>query len=242
MTEEKKILITGEDGLCRPIWAANEPLMQHYYDTEWGVPITDEQGMFERVCLEGFQSGLSWRTVLVKREAFREHFEGFDPDAVAQFDADDVEIIKADPRVIRSGPKIQAAIKNARATLELRERAGQIRDELAEGVSVDELSEEDTRLLGFELPNGMYVDDGLAALMWSYRPKVTPTPSSFTEIPTQSEESVTLAKALKKRGFSFVGPTTVYAMMEACGIVDTHLVGSHRRGISGLWNEDGTAK
>ena len=194
-------MIIGEDGLARPAWAAADPLMRSYYDHEWGLPVTDEQGMYERICLEGFQAGLSWATILRKRPAFRAAFAGFDPDAVARFTDDDVERLMLDPGIIRNRLKIVATIRNARATLELRN------------------------------------DGGLVDFVWGFRPASTPRPQVVTEIPTQSAESIALSKALRKRGFSFVGPTTMFALMEAVGIVDTHLVGSHRRGSSGIWRD-----
>lgn len=234
-------VVVGEDGLRRPVWAASEELMRTYYDTEWGDPVTDEHGMFERVCLEGFQAGLSWRTVLVKREALRENFLNFDPDQVATFTDDDVARIKADARIIRSEAKIRAVIKNAQATLRLRQRAHDLRVKVAKSPSAP-LLQHNARLLGFPLANGMVVDDGLPALIWSFQPEQTPTPQDFAHVPTQSEESHHLARLLKKEGFSFVGPTTVFAMFEACGVVDTHLVDSHRRGVSGLWNENGSRR
>ena len=188
-----------EDGLRRPPWAARDPLLREYYDTEWGMPVHDETGLYERLVLEGFQSGLSWVTILRKRPAFREAFAGFSPDAVAAFGAADVERLMADQRIVRNGRKIDAAISNARAVVELRS------------------------------------DGGLAQLIWSYRPEATPEPRVMEEVPTQSPESVALAKELKRRGFRFVGPVTVFALMEAIGVVDTHLMDSHRRGTSGIW-------
>lgn len=191
-----------EDGLRRPPWAARDPLLREYYDTEWGMPVHDEAGLYERLVLEGFQSGLSWVTILRKRPAFREAFAGFSPDAVAAFGADDVERLMADQRIVRNGRKIDAAISNARAVVELRS------------------------------------DGGLSQLIWSYRPEATPEPRVMEQVPTQSPESVALAKELKRRGFRFVGPVTVFALMEAIGVVDTHLMDSHRRGTSGIWAAD----
>ncbi len=188
-----------EDGLRRPPWAARDPLLREYYDTEWGVPVRDEAGLFERLVLEGFQSGLSWVTILRKRPAFREAFAGFSPDAVAAFTEDDVARLMADERIVRNRRKIDAAIANARAVVALR----------SEG--------------------------GLGELIWSYRPETTPQPRTVDEVPSRSPESEALAKELKRRGFSFVGPVTVFALMEAIGVVDTHLVDSHRRGSSGVW-------
>jgi DNA-3-methyladenine glycosylase I len=191
--------VLGEDGLARPTWAASDPLMREYYDTEWGMPVRDERGMFERISLEAFQSGLSWATILRKRPAFRTAFDDFDPDAVAAFGERDVERLMADEGIVRNRRKIDATIANARATVALRD------------------------------------DGGLVDLVWSFRPAVTPAPTSYAEVPTRSEESAALSKELRRRGFTFVGPTTMYALMEAVGIVDTHLVDSHRRGSSGVW-------
>lgn len=192
-------LVIGEDGLARPVWAAKDPLLREYYDTEWGMPVTDEAGMFERVTLEGFQAGLSWRTVLAKRPAFREVFKDFEPDAVATFTDSDVARLLGDARIIRNRQKIVAAINNAKATVALREHGG------------------------------------LVELIWSFKPAHTPEPVTFADVPTVSDGSKALSKELKKRGFTFVGPTTMFALMEAIGMVDTHLVGSHRRGTSGVW-------
>ncbi|MDU0349441.1 DNA-3-methyladenine glycosylase I [Actinomyces sp. MRS3W] len=196
-------LIVGPDGLARPVWAATDPLLRDYYDTEWGMPVRDERGVFERLSLEAFQSGLSWRTILAKRPAFREAFAGFEPDAVAAFGDDDVARLLADARIVRNRAKILATIANARATVALRE---------------DEA-----------------VDGGLAELVWSYRPTATPTPHTLAEIPTRSPQSEALARRLKHLGFRFIGPTTLFALMQAIGIIDTHLLGSHRRGSSGVW-------
>lgn len=192
-------LITGEDGLSRPLWASADSLLREYYDTEWGMPVRDEQGVYERICLEGFQAGLSWATILRKRPAFREAFAGFDPEAVAEFTPEDVERLMLDEGIVRNRAKINAAITNASATLALRE------------------------------------EGGLADFVWSFQPAETPAPASFAEIPSTSPESIALSKALRKKGFAFVGPTTMFALMEAIGIIDTHLVGSHRRGSSGVW-------
>ena len=194
-------LITGDDGLARPVWAASDQMLRDYYDTEWGMPVRTEQGMFERLSLEAFQSGLSWATILRKRPAFRAAFADFDPDAVAAFTDADVERLMADAGIVRNRRKVLATLTNARATVALR----------------------DTE------------DRDLASFIWSFRPETTPEPTSLGEIPTTSAESVALAKALKKRGFAFVGPTTMFALMEAVGIVDTHLVDSWRRGSSGVW-------
>jgi DNA-3-methyladenine glycosylase I len=192
-------VVVGDDGLARPPWAAVDPLMREYYDTEWGMPVRDERGLFERLSLEAFQSGLSWATILRKREAFRSAFRGFDPDAVARFDDADRERLLADAGIVRNRLKIDATITNARATVALREQGG------------------------------------LVDLVWSHRPAETPRPVELADVPTTSPESVALSKSLKAVGFAFVGPTTMHALMEATGIVDTHLVDSHRRGSSGVW-------
>jgi DNA-3-methyladenine glycosylase I len=191
--------VLGEDGLARPAWAASDPLMQEYYDTEWGMPVRDERGMFERLSLEAFQSGLSWATILRKRPAFRAAFDDFDPDRVAAYGDADVERLMADAGIVRNRRKVDATITNARATVALR------------------------------------ADGGLVDLVWSFRPQATPAPSTYVDVPTRSAESLALSKELKRRGFAFVGPTTMYALMEAVGIVDTHLLDSHRRGSSGVW-------
>ncbi|WP_336714249.1 DNA-3-methyladenine glycosylase I [Arthrobacter sp. USHLN218] len=192
-------VVLGEDGLARPAWAATDPLMREYYDTEWGVPVRGEQGVFERISLEGFQAGLSWATILRKRPAFRAAFHDFQVDRVAALTEDDVERLMEDASIVRNRAKIRAVITNARAAIALR----------AEG--------------------------GVSDFVWSFQPLSTPAPRHIGEIPTTSEESVALSKALRKRGFAFVGPTTMFALMEAIGMIDTHLVDSHRRGSSGLW-------
>jgi DNA-3-methyladenine glycosylase I len=191
--------VVGGDGLARPAWASVDPLLMEYYDTEWGVPVRDEHGLYERICLEGFQAGLSWATILRKRPAFREVFADFDPDVVATYGEPDVERLLQDARIVRNRAKITATISNARATIALRE------------------------------------DGGLVDLVWGFRPDDTPRPRDQSEVPTVSDESKALSKALRKKGFAFVGPTTMFALMEAIGMIDTHLVSSHRRGSSGIW-------
>ena len=200
MAEPNDGVVIGADGLARPAWAA-DGLLREYYDTEWGMPIRDERGLFERIALEGFQAGLSWATVLRKRPAFRAGFADFDPDAVAAFDEGDVERLLADAGIIRNRQKIEATIGNARAVVALRE------------------------------------EGGLVDLVWSFRPERTPEPRTMAEVAATSPESVALSKELRRRGFRFVGPTTMYALMQAVGIVDDHLVDSHRRGSSGVWTE-----
>ncbi|HET8716920.1 MAG TPA: DNA-3-methyladenine glycosylase I [Nocardioidaceae bacterium] len=191
--------VIGEDGLARPAWAASDPLLREYYDTEWGMPVRDERGLFERISLEAFQSGLSWATILRKRPAFRKAFADFDPETVAGYGDADVARLLEDAGIVRNRRKIEATISNARATVALRDQGG------------------------------------LVDLVWSFRPERTPEPRTHDEVPTTSAESVALSKALRRQGFSFVGPTTMFALMEAIGMVDTHLLDSHRRGSSGVW-------
>jgi DNA-3-methyladenine glycosylase I len=192
-------IIIGDDGLARPAWASTDPLLREYYDTEWGLPVRDEHGLYERISLEAFQAGLSWVTILRKRPAFRAAFADFNPDTVAGFTEDDVERLLQDPGIVRNRLKIRAAVTNARATIALRD------------------------------------EGGLVEFVWQFQPSATPTPLTYADVPTQSPESVALSKALRKKGFAFVGPTTMFALMEAIGMVDTHLVDSHRRGTSGVW-------
>lgn len=207
-------LIIGEDGLARPAWAATDPLLRDYYDTEWGNEVRGETALFERLSLEVFQSGLSWATILRKRPAFREAFRGFDPDAVANFGDEDVARLLADATIVRNRRKIEATIANARATIAL--RSGED-DDNSQGSESDE-----------GRPNSGDTG-GLAALIWSFAPAEPYAPRALSEIPSQSPESVGLAKELRARGFRHVGPVTMFALMEAVGIVNTHLVGSHRR-------------
>jgi DNA-3-methyladenine glycosylase I len=191
---EAREAIVGEDGLARCPWATGHSLNREYHDTEWGVAVHGERLLFERISLEAFQSGLSWLTILAKRPAFRSAFANFDPDAVAAFTDADVEGLMRDAAIVRNRAKIEAALRNARATVALRE------------------------------------DGGLDRLIWSYAPERSPQPRTTAELPTASPESKALAKELKSRGFAFVGPTTAYALMEAIGMVDAHLLGCHRRG------------
>ncbi|MCW2288103.1 DNA-3-methyladenine glycosylase I [Leucobacter luti] len=190
----------------RASWATQDPLLLEYYDTEWGEPVTDDRGVYERLSLEAFQTGLSWLTVLRKREAFREAFAGFDPERVARFTESDVARLLSDQRIIRNRLKIRATITNAQATIRMSEREG----------------------------------PSLARLVWSYMPVHSPAPVTDAQVPSTSRESRELATELRGLGFSFVGPTTVFALMAAIGVTDTHLVRSPRRGCSGLWNIDGT--
>ena len=189
-----------DDGLIRPTWASHDELLRGYYDAEWGLPVHDEVGVFERLVLEGFQAGLSWRTVLAKRGAFRAAFAGFSPDRVAAFTGDDIERLSTNPEIIRNRRKIESAISNARATVAMRSSG-----------------------------DSSHGPTHLGELVWSYRPTCDPRPRSQGEVPTQLPESVALAKDLKDRGFRFVGPTTMLALMAAIGIVNTDIVGTHRR-------------
>ncbi|MCW2852698.1 MAG: DNA-3-methyladenine glycosylase [Nocardioides sp.] len=188
--------VQGEDGVPRCPWAGGPGVMRDYHDTEWGHPVRGEAAYLERLTLEAFQSGLSWSTILHKREAFREVFHGFDADAIAAFDEDDVERLMQEPRIVRNRLKIQATLTNARATVALRD------------------------------------DLGLEAFVLAFRPEVAPSPTTTEEMVTTSPDSVALSKALKKHGFAFVGPTTMYALSEAIGLFDPHLVGCHRRGAA----------
>jgi DNA-3-methyladenine glycosylase I len=163
-------------------------LYEAYHDEEWGFPVTDERGLFERLCLEGFQSGLAWITILRKRPAFREAFAGFEPDAIARFDGADVERLMGDAGIVRNRAKIEATIANARATVDLRDSGSP-----------------------------------LSELIWAHRPEPRPAPKSLADMPAQLPEAAALAKALKRAGFRFVGPTTVYAAMQACGLVNDHV-------------------
>lgn len=178
-------VMVDDAGVSRPAWAVSNALLQDYFDTEWGRPVYDEQGLFERLSLEGFQAGLSWLTVLKKRPAFRRAFANFDPDIVAGFGDADVETLMADSAIVRNRQKIQAVINNAQATIDLRQQGG------------------------------------LPQLIWSYQPTEDPTLDDDGNPPSQSPASVALAKHLKKLGFRFVGPTTIFAMFEAIGLVNT---------------------
>jgi DNA-3-methyladenine glycosylase I len=179
----------GADGLARCSWAGSDPLYLRYHDEEWGREVRGEDALFERICLEAFQSGLAWITILRKREGFRAAFAGFEIAKVAEFGDEDVARLLADAGIVRNGAKINAAVTNARAALAL--------------------------------------DGGLTDLIWSHAPAKRKRPRSTQEIPATTPESIALAKSLKKLGFAFVGPTTSYALMQACGLVDDHLLACH---------------
>ncbi|MEE4543401.1 DNA-3-methyladenine glycosylase I [Streptomyces sp. V4-01] len=191
MTEPVSGVVVGEDGLARCPWGLSTPDYVAYHDGEWGVPVHGDDALFERVCLEAFQSGLSWITILRRREGFRTAFDGFKIDAVAAFTDEDKARLLADAGIIRNRAKIDAAVANAAAARLVR----------------------DTR------------DGGLDALIWSFAPDpaTRPAPRTAADVPATTAESVALAKDLKKRGFRFVGPTTAYALMQACGLVNDHL-------------------
>ena len=172
----------------RRCWSTTDPAYNEYHDREWGRPVTDERGLYERLCLEGFQSGLSWLTILRKRPAFRAAFAGFDPETVARFGARDVKRLLEDAGIVRHRGKIEATIANARAMLALREA-------------------------GTPLPQ----------LVWSHRPADGRAPRSPEDWQASTPESAALSKELRAAGFRFVGPTTVYATMQACGVVNDHL-------------------
>jgi DNA-3-methyladenine glycosylase I len=191
-------LVVGADGLSRCAWGASTPEYTAYHDTEWGRAVHGERALYERFTLEAFQSGLSWLTILRKREAFRAAFAGFDAEVVARFGAKDRRRLMNDAGIVRNNAKVDAAIANAKAVLQLRSSGG------------------------------------LDALVWSHAPTGRRrAPRSFDDVPASTGESVALAKALKRAGFAFVGPTTAYAAMQACGLVNDHLVGCHARAAAG---------
>ena len=185
-------LLVGPDGLSRCAWAGSAPEYLAYHDDEWGRPVHGEAALYERITLEAFQSGLSWITILRKRPAFRAAFADFDAERVAEFDDADRTRLMADAGIVRNARKVDAAIANARAVLDLRG------------------------------------DGGLDAFVWSFAPEHHGPPRTVADFRATSPESVALATGLKKRGFVFVGPTTAYAAMQACGLVDDHLAGCFR--------------
>lgn len=194
-----KGLIKGTDGKIRCWWCGDDPEYVRYHDEEWGKPVRDDRALFEKICLEGFQSGLSWITILRKRENFRRAFHNFDYERVAHYTEKDVERLLSNAGIVRHRGKIEAVINNAARAIELEKESGT-----------------------------------LAAFFWSFEPDPTTRPkkldyATMTAMPT-SESSKALSKALKKRGWKFVGPTTCYAFMQAMGIVNDHLHGCHTRG------------
>jgi len=177
--------VAGPDGRLRCPWGLSSPEYVAYHDDEWGRPVHGDRAIFERLCLEAFQSGLSWLTILRKRENFRKAFAGFDIPAVAAFTDADVARLLADAGIVRNRAKVNAAITNARAALEVKE--------------------------------------GLSDLVWSYAETARPAPRTLADVPAQTPASKALAKELRGRGFVFTGPVTVYAAMQACGLVNDHL-------------------
>jgi DNA-3-methyladenine glycosylase I len=190
----REALITGEDGKARCFWGASTPDYAVYHDGEWGRPVADDFRLFEKICLEGFQSGLSWLTILRKRENFRQGFAGFDFHKVARFGEKDVARLLADAGIVRHRGKIESTINNARRAVELVEKEG-----------------------------------SLAAFVWRYEPDPKSRPERFDwetlRAMPKTPESIALSKELKKRGWSFVGPTTMYAFMQGVGVVNDHLDG-----------------
>jgi len=193
-------LVRGADNRVRCVWGASAPDYVAYHDAEWGRPVTDDRRLFEKICLEGFQSGLSWLTILRKRENFRQAFAGFDVEKVANFGARDVERLLEDAGIVRHRGKIESAINNAKRARELIAERG-----------------------------------SLAAYFWSFEPDAQSRPKSLDwatlrAMPTTAV-STALSKDLKKRGWSFVGPTTVYAFMQAMGLVNDHVDGCFCRAL-----------
>jgi DNA-3-methyladenine glycosylase I len=187
-----KEVVAGEDGVARCWWCVGDPLYESYHDTEWGRPVDQDVRLFEKLSLEGFQSGLSWLTILRKRDNFRRAFKSFDIDAVARFNSRSVSRLMADPGIVRNQAKIEATINNARRCADLIQEFG-----------------------------------SLAAYVWSYEPNSNGRPKkldwdSLTKIST-SDEATAMSKDLRRRGWAFVGPTTVYSFMEAMGLVNDHL-------------------
>jgi DNA-3-methyladenine glycosylase I len=187
-------VVAGADGRARCSWALSAPEYVSYHDDEWGRPVVDDTCLYEKLCLEGFQSGLSWLTILRKRDAFRRAFAGFDPERVARFRSRDVARLLRDAAIVRHRGKIEATIANARATLTVQEDVG-----------------------------------SLAALLWSFEPSRRRAPKRFDDLTPTSVESKALSKELLRRGFRFVGPTTVFSTMQACGIVNDHLTRCNAR-------------
>jgi DNA-3-methyladenine glycosylase I len=190
-------IVVGEDGLARCAWGASTPEYRMYHDDEWGLPVGDDDRVYEKLCLEGFQAGLSWLTILRKRDTFRLAFASFDPAVVATFGDAEVERLVGDPGIVRHRAKILAAVSNARATIALRDR----------GVS-------------------------LAALVWGHRPAVEFARERTNDIPPSTPESAALSKTLRREGFVFVGPTTVYAAMQSLGVVNDHLLACRWHDVS----------
>ena len=194
MTDEG--LVRGADGVVRCWWPGKHDDYRRYHDEEWGAPVADDHRLFEKLCLEGFQSGLSWLTILRKRERFREVFHGFDFERVARMDEGDVERLVKDAGIIRHRGKIESVLNNARRAVALAEAEG-----------------------------------SLAAFLWRHEPPADERPERITKgaIPSKTPTSTALSKHLKKLGWTYVGPTTCYAFMQAMGLVNDHLEGCFAR-------------
>lgn len=194
MTLAQGLFRSDDDSAARCSWCQATPVYRHYHDHEWGFPVTDDRRLFEKICLEGFQSGLSWLTILNKRENFRRSFDQFDAERVAGFSQTDVDRLLEDTGIVRHRGKIESTINNAKRVLEMRREFG-----------------------------------SLAAYAWRHEPAAKTRPKRVTwaalKAMTTSPESVSMSKDLKKRGWSFVGPTTVYAFMQAMGLVNDHVQG-----------------
>ena len=187
-------IVVGEDGVARCWWADSAPEYRAYHDTEWGFPVADDRRLFEKLSLEGFQAGLSWLTILRKREAFRRAFDGFDYERVARFGERDVERLLGDAGIVRHRGKIEAVVNNASRALEL-----------------------------------VAAEGSLARFVWGFEPDAGVADLDRGSLPATTDESRALARELKRRGWRFVGPTTVYAFMQAMGLVNDHLSGCHAR-------------
>lgn len=197
-------IVIDSDGVARCAWGSEPEIYRVYHDTEWGRPATDDRRLFEKVCLEGFQAGLSWLTILRKRDDFRRAFANFEPDAIAAFNESDVARLLTDEKIVRHEGKIRSVINNAERALDLREEAG-----------------------------------SLTHYFWSW---TTPEEEAPTEIPAITETSTALSRDLKERGWTFVGPTTIYAFMQSTGLVNDHLAAcdvraecAEERRSLGLW-------
>ena len=186
-------VVLGSDGKKRCAWCVGDELYERYHDREWGRPVKDERAIFEKLCLEGFQAGLSWLTILKKREAFREAFRGFEPELVATFSSRDIQRLMKNEGIVRNRAKIESAINNARILCAMNEQG-----------------------------------ESLSKLVWSHAVARKSPPRTLSQLKAVTPESVALSKELKKRGFSFVGPTTLYAAMQSLGVVNDHVVGCHR--------------
>lgn len=194
MTARAEIVV-GDDGRARCGWVGSDVEYQRYHDEEWGTPLHGDRPLFEKICLEGFQAGLSWITILRRRPGFREAFDGFEPERIADYGPHDVERLMGDERIIRNRAKIEATIGNARATLEL--TAGS--------------------------------SGALDALLWSFAPPPRQRRlAGYAEFDAVTPESTAMSKALRAHGYRFVGPTTMYALMQSAGMVDDHLIGCWR--------------